>query len=79
MQQRPFLRSLRLDNSSNLFIIDIFILGFADSLPKSILIQIRIKKAKAALGKWDTKARAWYIQFGKIKGAALEKLMILEA
>jgi hypothetical protein len=26
------------------------------------------EKAKAAQGKWDPKKRAWYIQFGKIKG-----------
>ncbi len=31
------------------------------------------EKAKAVQGKWDPKARAWYIQFGKIKGTELEK------
>ena len=34
------------------------------------------EKAKAAQGKWDPKAHAWYIQYGKIKGTELEKLII---
>lgn len=34
------------------------------------------EKAKAAQGKWDPKKRAWYIQFGKIKGTELEKFII---
>ena len=34
------------------------------------------EKAKAAQGKWDPKTRAWYIQFGKIKGTELEKFII---
>ena len=34
------------------------------------------EKAKAAQGKWDPKARAWYIKFGEIKGTELEKFII---
>jgi hypothetical protein len=34
------------------------------------------EKAKAAYGKWDPKTRAWYIQYGKIKGTELEKFII---
>lgn len=29
-----------------------------------------------AKGKWDPKARAWYIQFEKIRGTELEKFII---
>ncbi len=35
------------------------------------------EKAKAAKGKWDPKTHAWYIQYGKIKGTELERLIIL--
>ncbi len=34
------------------------------------------EKAKAAKGKWDPRARAWFIQYGKIKGTELEKFII---
>jgi hypothetical protein len=34
------------------------------------------EKAKAARGKWDPKKRAWYIQYGKIKGTELERLIV---
>ncbi len=34
------------------------------------------EKAKAAQGKWDPKTRAWHIQYGKIKGTELERLII---
>lgn len=36
------------------------------------------EQAKAAQGKWDPDAKAWYIPYGKIKGTELEKLIILE-
>jgi hypothetical protein len=53
----------------------------------STLVPVRIEyadlnlreQAKAANGKWNPEARAWYIQFGKIKGTDLEKFIILEA
>jgi len=35
------------------------------------------ERAKAAQGKWDPEAKAWYIEYGKIKGMELEKLIIL--
>ncbi len=35
------------------------------------------EQAKAAHGKWNPETRAWYIQYGKIKGTELEKHMIL--
>jgi hypothetical protein len=35
------------------------------------------ERAKAAQGKWDPEAKAWYIEYGKIKGTELEKLIIL--
>jgi hypothetical protein len=34
-------------------------------------------QAKSAQGKWDPEAKAWYIEYGKIKGTELEKLIIL--
>ena len=34
------------------------------------------EQAKAAKGKWNPKERAWYIQFGRIKGTDLEKFII---
>lgn len=37
------------------------------------------EQAKAAKGKWDPKERAWFIQFGRIKGTDLEKFIILDA
>jgi hypothetical protein len=36
------------------------------------------EKAKSAQGKWDPEAKAWYIEYGKIKGTELEKHIILE-
>ncbi len=35
------------------------------------------EQAKEARGKWNPEARAWYIQYGKIKGTELEKHIIL--
>ena len=35
-------------------------------------------QAKAAQGKWNPQAKAWYIEYGKIKGTTLEKLIISE-
>ena len=51
----------------------------------STLVPVRIEyadtvlreQAKGANGKWNPEARAWYIQFGKIKGTDLEKFIIL--
>lgn len=37
------------------------------------------EKAKAAGGKWNPKEKVWYLEYGKIKGTELEKLMILES
>ena len=34
------------------------------------------EQAKAAKGKWNPTERAWYIEFGKIKGTNLEKFII---
>ncbi len=53
---------------------------FNDNTPVPVRIEYSDKalreKAKAAHGKWDPKTRAWYIQFGKIKGTELEKFII---
>lgn len=54
---------------------------------ESKLVPVRIaygdtalrEQAKAAKGKWDPKERAWFIQYGRIKGTDLEKFIILEA
>jgi hypothetical protein len=35
-------------------------------------------QAKAVQGKWDPEAKAWYIEYGKIKGTEQEKLIILQ-
>lgn len=35
--------------------------------------------AKAAGGRWNPEKRLWLIQFGKIKGTALEKHIIIDA
>lgn len=35
-------------------------------------------QAKSAQGKWDPEAKAWCIEYGKIKGIELEKFVILE-
>ncbi len=50
----------------------------------STLVPVRIgfrdkasrDQAKSAQGKWDPEAKAWYIEYGKIKGTELEKLII---
>lgn len=52
----------------------------------STLVPVRIgfrdkalrEQAKSAQGKWNPEAKAWYIEYGKIKGTELEKLIILE-
>ncbi len=52
----------------------------------STLVPVRIafaekalrEQAKAAQGKWNPAAQAWYGPFGKIRGTKLEKLIILE-
>jgi hypothetical protein len=51
----------------------------------STLVPVRIgfedkalrDQTKSAQGKWDPDAKAWYIEYGKIKGTELEKLIIL--
>ncbi len=56
-------------------------------LSESALVPVRIaygdtalrEQAKAAKGRWDPKQRAWFIQFGRIKGTELEKFIILDA
>jgi len=35
--------------------------------------------ARAAKGRWNPDTKLWYIRYGKIKGTALEKHMILDA
>lgn len=45
-------------------------IGFHDSALRA--------QAKAAQGKWDPEAKAWYIEYGKIKGTELEKLILLQ-
>jgi hypothetical protein len=35
-------------------------------------------QAKSAQGKWNPEAKAWYIEYGKIKNTDLEKFIILE-
>jgi hypothetical protein len=52
----------------------------------STLVPVRIgfrdtalrDQAKSTQGKWDPEAKAWYIEYGKIKGTELEKLIIFE-
>jgi hypothetical protein len=34
-------------------------------------------QAKSAQGKWDPEVKGWYIEYGKIKGTELVKLVIL--
>ena len=36
------------------------------------------EKAKSAHGRWDSGAKVWYIEYGKIKGTELEKHIILQ-
>lgn len=45
-------------------------IGFHDSALRD--------QAKAAKGKWDPEEKAWYIEYGKIKGTELEKHIILQ-
>ncbi len=35
-------------------------------------------QAKSAQGKWNPEAKAWYIEYGKIKGTELEKFVIVQ-
>ena len=52
----------------------------------STLVPVRIgfrdialrDQAKAAQGTWDPEAKAWNIEYGKIKGTELEKFIIVE-
>ncbi len=44
-------------------------IGYADKALREL--------AKAAGGKWNPEERAWYIQYGKIKGTVLEKHIIV--
>jgi hypothetical protein len=52
----------------------------------STLVPVRIEyadmalrdQAKSAQGKWNPEAKAWYIEYGKIKNTDLEKFIILE-
>jgi hypothetical protein len=52
-----------------------------DVVPVRIAYAEGAKKqlAKSAGGKWDPEARMWFIPYGKIKGTALEKHIILDA
>ena len=53
---------------------------------ESTLVPVRIEfrdmalreQARAAQGKWDPETKAWYIEYGKIKGTELEKLIVLQ-
>ena len=36
------------------------------------------EKAKAAGGRWDPKAKLWFVPFGKIKGGILERHIVLD-
>lgn len=45
-------------------------IAFAESRLKNM--------ARTAGGKWDPEKRLWLIQFGKIKGTALEKHIVLD-
>jgi hypothetical protein len=38
-----------------------------------------IADAKAAKGRWNPEERLWFVRYGNIKGAALEKHIILDA
>ena len=44
-------------------------IGFSDTYSREI--------AKAAKGRWDPDQRLWLIRYGKIKGTALEKHILL--
>jgi hypothetical protein len=46
-------------------------IGYAETLLK--------KLAKAGGGRWDPEARLWSVPYGKVKGTALEKHLILDA
>ncbi len=47
------------------------IIGFAETALR--------EKARAARGRWDPAAKAWFIRFSRIKGTDLEKHIILDA
>jgi hypothetical protein len=38
-----------------------------------------IESAKTAKGRWNPDVRLWFIRYGTIKGAALEKHIVLDA
>ena len=46
-------------------------IGFSDTTSREI--------AKAAKGRWDPEQKLWFIRYGRIKGTALEKHIILDA
>jgi len=46
-------------------------IGFAE--------KVLIESAKAAKGRWNPDKRLWFIPYGKIKGTALEKHIVLDA
>lgn len=46
-------------------------IGFSDTTSREI--------AKAAKGRWDPEQKLWFIRYGKIKGTALDKHIILDA
>jgi len=46
-------------------------IGFSDTASREI--------AKAAKGRWDPDQKLWIIRYGRIKGTALEKHIILDA
>jgi hypothetical protein len=54
-------------------------------IPDSTLVPVRIgfaetalqEKARAARGRWDPDVKLWFIRYGKIKGTALEKHIVL--
>lgn len=56
---------------------------FADDVTVPVRIafsESRLKKlAKNAAGRWNPDKKLWLIQFGKIKGTALEKHIVVDA
>jgi hypothetical protein len=38
-----------------------------------------MESAKAAKGRWNPEVKLWFIRYGKIKGTALEKHIVLDA
>ena len=56
-------------------------------IPDVTLVPVRIgyaenalqEKAREARGRWNPEKKLWFIQYGKIKGAVLEKYIVLDA